>query len=152
MTAASVPDVPARYCTQQSVTIKFDDVARSLHAFPVGSPEWVAHNGMRSIIEGFNGFVKDTAREALAQPGRRRLRDRTAQNLLCAFLFVAANLRKSRPSSSTRIWWPTTQLWTPTQRSGYGPRARHPVHCPDPCGSFRGASGRTVGVRRPVRG
>lgn len=93
--AESLPKAPDSCCTQESVVIKFDDiVAKYLQAFPYGSPEWEAHDAMRNTVEGYNGYAKDSAREALAEPGRRRIRGRTAQHLLCAFLIVAANIRK----------------------------------------------------------
>jgi hypothetical protein len=50
----------------------------------------------RNTIEGFNAFLKDPAREALDQPGRRRLRGYTAQYLFAALLVVSANIRKLR--------------------------------------------------------
>jgi hypothetical protein len=50
----------------------------------------------RNTIEGFNGFVKDGAHEALADPTRRRLRGRAAQHVLTALLIMAANVRKIR--------------------------------------------------------
>jgi ferric-dicitrate binding protein FerR (iron transport regulator) len=51
---------------------------------------------MRNTIEGLNGFIKDPAREALAQPARRRIRGITACALFTALLLMAANLRKIR--------------------------------------------------------
>jgi hypothetical protein len=51
---------------------------------------------LRNTIEGLNGFVKDPAHEALAQPARRRIRGIAAQSLFCALLLMAANLRKIR--------------------------------------------------------
>ena len=60
-----------------------------------GSPEWHAmYSTLRNSIEGFNGYVKDGAREALDDPERRRLRGVAAQSLLVALLLFAANLRK----------------------------------------------------------
>ena len=50
----------------------------------------------RNTIEGFNGFVKDGAHEALSDSTRRRLWGRAAQHLLTALLIMAANVRKIR--------------------------------------------------------
>jgi serine/threonine protein kinase HipA of HipAB toxin-antitoxin module len=51
---------------------------------------------LRNTIEGLNGFVKDQAHEALAQPARRRVRGIAAQSLFTALLLIAANIRKIR--------------------------------------------------------
>ena len=51
---------------------------------------------MRNTIEGLNGFAKDPAHEALAQPARRRVRGIAAQSLFAALLLTAANIRKIR--------------------------------------------------------
>ena len=48
----------------------------------------------RNTIEGSNGYVKDTAHEALAEPGRRRVRGIAAQSVFVALLLMAANFRK----------------------------------------------------------
>ena len=40
--------------------------------------------------------MKDAAHEDLAAPSRRRVRGIAAQSLFCAFLLMAANLRKIR--------------------------------------------------------
>ena len=51
---------------------------------------------MRNTIEGLNGYAKDPAHQALAQPGRRRVRGIAAQSLFTALLLIAANIRKIR--------------------------------------------------------
>ena len=51
---------------------------------------------MRNTIEGLNGYAKDTAHQALAQPGRRRVRGIAACSLFTALLLMAANIRKIR--------------------------------------------------------
>ena len=48
----------------------------------------------RNTIEGWNGYVKDPAHEALAAPGRRRVRGIAAQSIFVALLLMAANFRK----------------------------------------------------------
>ena len=49
---------------------------------------------LRNSIEGFNGYVKDGAKEALDDPERRRVRGVAAQSVFVALLLAAANLRK----------------------------------------------------------
>jgi hypothetical protein len=51
---------------------------------------------LRNTIEGLNGLIKDPAREALAQPGWRRVRGIAAQSIFTALLLIAANIRKIR--------------------------------------------------------
>lgn len=62
-----------------------------------GTPEWQRRYATaRNTIEGFNGFIKDPAFEALDASGRRRVRGRTAQHVFTAVLVFAANVRKLR--------------------------------------------------------
>lgn len=64
-------------------------------ALRYGSPEWQAmYSSARNTIEGFNGYVKDSSREALSDASRRRIRGYAAQYLLVTFLVLAANARK----------------------------------------------------------
>ena len=51
---------------------------------------------MRNTIEGLNGYAKDPAHQALAQPARRRVRGIAAQSIFTALLLMAANIRKIR--------------------------------------------------------
>jgi hypothetical protein len=51
---------------------------------------------LRNTIEGLNGYAKDTAHQALAQPARRRVRGIAAQSIFTALLLIAANIRKVR--------------------------------------------------------
>jgi hypothetical protein len=51
---------------------------------------------LRNTNEGFNGYVKDPAHEALDDAGSRRLNGVAAQSILTALLFLAANVRKIR--------------------------------------------------------
>ena len=51
---------------------------------------------LRNTIEGLNGYAKDPAHQALAQPGRRRVRGIAAQSIFTALLLIAANIRKIR--------------------------------------------------------
>ena len=64
---------------------------------PYGSPAWHArYAALRNTIEGLNGYAKDTAHQALAQPARRRVRGIAAQSIFTALLLMAANIRKIR--------------------------------------------------------
>ena len=91
----SPPELPPKICTQSSVTIAPDIGARHRQDLPFGSEEWArTYAAYRNTIEGWNGYVKDTAHEALAEPGRRRVRGIAAQSLLVTLQFMAANTRK----------------------------------------------------------
>ena len=86
-----------RICRQTSVSFPPSVGAKFRQDIQYGTDEW---HGMyataRNTIEGFNGFVKDGAHEALADHTRRRLRGRAAQHFLSALLVMAANVRKIR--------------------------------------------------------
>ena len=51
---------------------------------------------MRNTSKGLNGYAKDPAHQALAQPARRRVRGIAAQSVFTALLLAAANIRKIR--------------------------------------------------------
>jgi hypothetical protein len=97
---AKVLDAPAdppRICRQSAITIAPDTGARHRQDLPFASPAWQHHYAtLRNTIEGLNGFIKDPAREALAQPARRRIRGIAARAIFTALLLMAANLRKIR--------------------------------------------------------
>jgi hypothetical protein len=89
------PTSPPPLCSQHAITIAPDVAARHAQSLPYGSEEWARHYAtLRNTIEGWNGFVKDPAHEALAQPARRRVRGIAAQSIFVTLLIVAANLRK----------------------------------------------------------
>ena len=91
------PPEPPKICTQTAITIAPDIGARYRQDLPYASPAW--HNtyaALRNTIEGLNGYVKDAAHEALAQPARRRVRGIAAQSVFTALLLIAANIRKIR--------------------------------------------------------
>jgi hypothetical protein len=92
---ATQPSEPPLLCSQHAITIAPDVAARYAQSFAYGSEEWARHYAtLRNTIEGWNGFVKDPAHEALAQPARRRVRGIAAQGIFVTLLIVAANLRK----------------------------------------------------------
>ena len=91
------PPEPPKVCTQTAITIAPDIGARYRQDLPYASLAW--HNtyaALRNTIEGLNGYVKDAAHEALAQPARRRVRGIAAQPVFTALLLIAANIRKIR--------------------------------------------------------
>ena len=91
------PPEPPRLCTQTAITIAPDTGARYRQDLPYGSPAWhKTYATLRNTIEGLNGYAKDTAHQALAQPGRRRVRGIAAQSIFTALLLIAANIRKIR--------------------------------------------------------
>ncbi len=91
------PAEPPSICRQTAITIAPDTGARYRQDLPYGTPAWHARYAtLRNTIEGLNGYVKDPAHEALAQPARRRVRGIAAQSLFTALLLAAANIRKIR--------------------------------------------------------
>lgn len=89
------PLQPPLLCSQSAITIAPDVAARHAQSLAYGSEEWARHYAtLRNTIEGWNGFAKDPAHEALAQAGRRRVRGIAAQGIFVTLLVVAANVRK----------------------------------------------------------
>ena len=88
---------PPRICRQTAITIAPDIGARYRQDLPYGSPAWhKTYATLRNTIEGLNGYAKDPAHEALAQPARRRVRGIAAQPVFTALLLTAASIRKIR--------------------------------------------------------
>ena len=84
-------------CRQTAITIAPDIGARYRQDLPYGTPAWHARYAtLRNTIEGLNGYAKDPAHQALAQPARRRVRGIAACSLFTALLLTAANIRKIR--------------------------------------------------------
>lgn len=91
------PAEPPKICRQTAITIAPDTGARYRQDLPYGSPAWHTYYAtLRNTIEGLNGYAKDPAHQALAQPGRRRVRGIAAQTLFTALLLTAVNIRKIR--------------------------------------------------------
>ena len=91
------PQELPRPCRQTAITIAPGIGARYRQDLPYGSPAWHARYAtLRNTIEGLNGYVKDPAHQALAQPGRRRVRGIAAQSIFTALLLIAASIRKIR--------------------------------------------------------
>ena len=91
------PPEPPKICTQAAITIAPDIGARYRQDLPYGSPAWHARYAtLRNTTEGLNGYAKDPAHQALAQPARRRVRGIAAQSIFTALLLMAASIRKIR--------------------------------------------------------
>jgi hypothetical protein len=95
------PDDPPKACRQTAITIAPDTGARYRQDLRYGTPEWhTRYATLRNTIEGLNGYAKDPAHEALAQPARRRVRGIAACSVFTALLLMAANIRKIRACRS----------------------------------------------------
>jgi hypothetical protein len=109
------PLEPPKICTQTAITIAPDTGARYRQDLPYASPAWhKTYATLRNTIEGLNGYAKDPAHQALAQPARRRVRGIAAQSLFTAMLLMAANIRK------IRAW----RVLTPQDKTSITHRAR----------------------------
>lgn len=90
-------DNPPPICTASYVTIPDEAGAKWQQDLPYGTADHAnVYNALRDSQEGFHGFVKDGAKEALEHPDRRRVHGIAAQGIFTAFLLAAANLRKIR--------------------------------------------------------
>jgi len=95
--ALQPPPEPTKICTQSAITIAPGIGARYRQDLPYASPAWhQCYAALRNTTEGLNGYAKDPAHQALAQPGRRRVRGIAAQSIFTALLLMAANIRKIR--------------------------------------------------------
>ena len=93
----SPPELPPKVCTQSAVTVAPDIGARHRQDLAFGSDEWAAtYAAYRNTIEGWNGFVKDPAHEALAAPGRRRVRGIAAQSIFVSAAVDGGQLQEDR--------------------------------------------------------
>ena len=91
------PEEPPKICRQTAITIAPGTGARYRQDLPYGSPAWQARYAtLRNTIKGLNGYAKDPAHHALAQPARRHVRGIAAQSIFTALLLMAANIRKIR--------------------------------------------------------
>ena len=91
----SPPSAPPKVCTQSAITVAPDIGARHRQDLAFGGEEWAStYAAYRNTVEGWNGYVKDPAHEALAASGRRRVRGIAAQSIFVALLLMAGNFRK----------------------------------------------------------
>lgn len=88
-------DHPPQVCASETISVGADVGAKFAQHLTFGTPEHThVYTALRQSQEGFHGFAKDEAREALGAPGRRRVAGRAAQTIFTAFILAAANLRK----------------------------------------------------------
>jgi|GEM_PF-2563691 hypothetical protein len=93
----NLPEHPGKICTnEESVSIPFEQWARHRQGLMWGSEEFLLQYAQRTIVEGYNGYLKENTPEQAGQTGRRRLRGHAAQYVLASFLVSASNLRKVR--------------------------------------------------------
>lgn len=91
--AADLPEHEPEICTnKESVSIPFTEWADEYQAFAWKSPEWVAHYGMRSIVEGYNGYIKNEGAQHMSAGGRRPQRGQHVQYVIAALHLAVANL------------------------------------------------------------
>jgi len=94
---SNLPDHPGKICTnEESVSIPFEEWARHRQGLIWGSEEFLIQYAQRTIVEGYNGYLKENTPEQAGRSSRRRLRGHAAQYVLAAFLVTASNLRKVR--------------------------------------------------------
>jgi hypothetical protein len=144
-------------CTQQSVTIPPEAGAKFHQTLAYGSEEWQkTYSSLRNNNEGIHGFFKDGAREAVGDPGRRRILGTAAQSLTVAFLLAAANVRKIETSlenadriGSHKEWCRGFAADAPSHSAGGIPHGRRrPAH--NPLRPDATKPGRSPGLRRAL--
>jgi hypothetical protein len=113
-------DNKPRVCGQGSIAVSPLDGAKVRQSLPYGSDQHTdLYNTLRQSQEGMHGFAKDEAHEALAAPGRRRVRGKAAQSVFAAFLLAAASIRKIRTFLANAIENPDGVIYVPRkQRKG----------------------------------
>ncbi|RYG78459.1 hypothetical protein EU513_02285 [Yimella sp. RIT 621] len=88
-------DHPPQVCASETITVDGEVGAKFDQHLPFGTPAHThVYNALRQSQEGYHGFAKDEAREALGTSGRRRVPGKAAQSVFAAFILAAANLRK----------------------------------------------------------
>ncbi len=109
------PPEPPRICRQTAITIAPDTGARYRQDLPYGSPAWhQCYATLRNTIEGLNGYAKDPAHQALAQPGRRRVRGIAAQSIFTAHATRSSGLVgvSAHSTDGPAARWCSTCAWS----------------------------------------
>ncbi len=92
--ATSTDDVIPRIC-QGTVSVKRETLVKHRQPQIYGSSDHKnILRAVRNSQEGFHGFAKDDAQEAMGAPGLRRKRGLPAQSLFAAIGFAVAAIRK----------------------------------------------------------
>jgi len=94
----TTPNDPGLCCTnKESTTFPPTAGVKYGQTLQYGTEKWhQMYATARNTIEGFNGFVKDSAHEDLENAGRRRIRGYARQLLMVTAIVAAANIRKIR--------------------------------------------------------
>lgn len=94
----NAPTAPEPICTNKSsMTIPGHAGGKYAQEYQYGTDLWRRHYNLgRTSIESFNDYMKNPSQYSLAEPGRRRLRGRTAQFFLSTLVVIASNLAKIR--------------------------------------------------------
>jgi len=86
---------PPRPCRNATVPSGPYDKLAYRQALPYATPEWrTAYRALRQAHEGFHGYSKDDAKEAIGHASRRRIRGIAAASLFITVLVTAAAIRK----------------------------------------------------------
>jgi hypothetical protein len=121
-------DNKPRVCGQESIAVSPLDGAKFRQSLPYGSDEHAdLFNTLRQSQEGMHGFAKDEAHEALAAPGRRRVRGKAARSVFAAFLLAAASIRKIRAFLNNAIADPSGVIYVPRKQRKGQSRAHRPA-------------------------
>ncbi len=92
--AKKAKSVTPRIC-QGTVSVHRETLVKHRQPLVYGSgTHKVIHRAARNSQEGFHGFAKDDAQEAMGAPGLRRKRGLPAQSLFAAIGFAVASIRK----------------------------------------------------------
>ncbi len=94
---SNLPEHPGKICTnEESASVAFEEWAKHRQGLIWGSEEFWLQYDQRTIVEGYNGYLKENTPEQAGNAGNRRPRGHAAQYVLAAFLVSASNLRKVR--------------------------------------------------------
>lgn len=127
---ADTAAIPPIVCRQDTITVQPEEGAKYRQPLGFGTPEHTRiYNLLRQNQEGFHGTAKDHAHEALASPGRRRIRGIAANTIIAAILFSSAGLRRTRAFLAKAIPDEQGTLYVPRKprQPGTGPPGAPPV-------------------------
>lgn len=85
-----------RICTNKAdVSFPREAAAKLFQHIRFGTDHWKKlYSHARQVIESMNQYVKDESHEALASPGRRRVRGAAQQYVTVSMLIFSANMRR----------------------------------------------------------
>ncbi|MGE9781899.1 hypothetical protein [Janibacter sp. G368] len=89
------PDgVIPKACQQATITIRGDVDRKLRQDLPWGSPEWIAHFGRRTRVEGYFGLMKSADGDGSVRRGWTRQVGRVKTGMLLAIAIAAHNLQQ----------------------------------------------------------